>query len=366
MIALAIRFDKNRRMADESEASQLREHQASQVEKHDRTSPLKTLGRLAEAVNRSHAERAGQAAERTRDLLRETLSGIAVVAFIGPSGTGKSTRAIAVARKYKIPYLIDDGLLIHGSRIVAGSSAKKAASKLESVRQALFADETRAVVMRRALAAHKPTTLMILGTSDGMLEKICQNLWLNQPSMLIRIEDISTEEEMRQARRTRMTEGKHTIPVPSMEIKHEFSGYFADPISRLRRRLDRDRGVQPVVPDSERTVVRPTFSGLGSYSISDEALRMMIEIILRRIRGVAGLVYFSADNEIAGVVIGLDLALFYGFNAQQVLMEVQERISSQIEEYTSINVMAVNVKARRVVHAQTPARPPLPTKAGSE
>jgi len=38
-------------------------------------------------------------------------------------------------------------------------------------------------------------------------------------------------------------------------------------------------------------------------------------------------------------------------NSQQVLAEVQEKASSQIEEYTSINVMAVNVKARRVVHA---------------
>jgi uncharacterized alkaline shock family protein YloU len=41
----------------------------------------------------------------------------------------------------------------------------------------------------------------------------------------------------------------------------------------------------------------------------------------------------------------------YGFNAPQVLHEVQERISRQVEEYTSINVMSVNVRARRVVHA---------------
>jgi len=76
-----------------------------------------------------------------------------------------------------------------------------------------------------------------------------------------------------------------------------------------------------------------------------------VEIILRRIRGVAGLVGFKTENEIAGVVIELELSLYYGFNAQQVLAEVQEKASSQIEEYTSINVMAVNVKARRVVHA---------------
>ena len=324
------------------------------------------LSRLAEAVNRNVGS--GQAAQDARDeseILRAALATIAVVAFIGPSGTGKSTRAIRVARQNKIAYLIDDGLLIHGSRIVAGTSAKRAASKLDSVRQALFADETRALIMRRALAAHQPAALMILGTSDGMLEKICDNLWLNPPSMLIRIEDVSTDEEMRQAKQTRISEGKHTIPVPSMEIKHEFSGYFADPISRLRRRRDRDRGVAPVVNDTERTVVRPTFSCLGSYSISDEALRMMIEIILRRIRGVAGLVDCKISKEIYGVVISMELALGYGFNAQHVLQEVQERVSHQVEEYTSINVMVVNVKARRVVHLNAPQHAPVTTGGSS-
>ena len=39
-------------------------------------------------------------------LTREYLSGIAVIAFVGPSGTGKSTRAIKVARDNNIYYII--------------------------------------------------------------------------------------------------------------------------------------------------------------------------------------------------------------------------------------------------------------------
>lgn len=329
-----------------------REHpETASEKKQDGKTGLRRFGRFAEVVNRSYAERTGQIDDKAQEeeMLRAQLQQIGVVAFIGPSGTGKSTRAIIVARQNKIGYLIDDGLLINGGRIVAGLSAKKAPSRLESVRQALFADETRAAVMRRALAEHHPAALMILGTSDGMLEKICRNLWLNPPAMLIRIEDVSSEEEMREAKNTRMTEGKHTIPVPSMEIKHEFSGYFSDPFWRLRKR--RDRAVSQQIQDTERTVVRPTFSGLGSYSISDEAMRDMVEIILRRVRGVAEVIGFRAEKEIYGVVIDLELSLVYGYKAQTVLSEVQERVSGQIEEYTSIYVMAVNVKARRVAHA---------------
>ena len=280
----------------------------------------------------------------------EILSRITVVAFVGPSGTGKSTRAIQVARENNIHFIIDDGLLINGGRILAGTSAKRAPTKLESVRQALFADETRSGVMRRTLCEYRPTTLMILGTSDAMLTKICNNLRLRQPAMLIRIEDISTEEEIQLAKQTRITEGMHTIPVPSMEIKHEFSGYFSDPLNRLRRRRDKERGIDPVAPDTERTVVRPTFSSLGSYSISDEALHDLAKIILKRVRGVHSIADFKAEKRVYGVVLSMDLALIYGYNAQEVLRNVQDRVGRYVEEYTSINIVAVDVRARRLVH----------------
>ncbi len=284
-------------------------------------------------------------------LTREILSKIAVIAFVGQSGTGKSTRAISVARSNDIRYLIDDGLLINGSRIVAGTSAKKAPTKMESVRQALFVDDTRSSVMRRALVEARPSALMILGTSDSMLSKICNNLWLNQPSMLIRIEDVSTEEERRSARNTRMTEGMHTIPVPSMEIKHEFSGYFTDPLSRLRKRLELDRTPIPTENETERTMVRPTFSSLGSYSIADEALKDLIEIVIKDVPGVGNLDDFKTENRTIGVVVSIEIALVYGFDAQEVLLQLQQKIGTTIEDLTSITIVAVNVRAARLIHS---------------
>ena len=350
---LAVIPEKNKEHDSKRQVKDVDTHQQTPEPASRKTGSLNPFGRFAEAVNRTYSDRSSVEQERQLEEVRDVLKQIAVVAFIGPSGTGKSTRAISIARKNSIAYLIDDGLLIHQHQIVAGASAKKAYSRLESVRQALFADETRAANMRRSLAQHKPATLMILGTSDAMLRKICNNLWLNHPSMLIRIEDVSTDEEIRQAKEIRMSQGKHTIPVPSMEIKHEFSGYFADPISRLRRRWERERGIAAVSVEHERTVVRPTFSALGSYSISDEAMKMMIEIGLRGITGVAGLEKFTADNSVYGVVLQLDLALYYGFNAQRVLQDVQQKINQMVEDYTSVNVIAVNVKARRVILDQS-------------
>jgi uncharacterized alkaline shock family protein YloU len=76
----------------------------------------------------------------------------------------------------------------------------------------------------------------------------------------------------------------------------------------------------------------------------------MTELILRRVRGVAGLVGFEAGNDAYGAEIKVELSLYYGFNAQEVLREAQNRIVREIEKYTSINVMTVDVRARRVVH----------------
>ena len=64
-----------------------------------------------------------------------------VYAFVGPSGTGKSYRAQMVAGENNIEYIIDDGLLVNENEVVAGTSAKKAPTKIETVRHAIFIEE---------------------------------------------------------------------------------------------------------------------------------------------------------------------------------------------------------------------------------
>ena len=48
-----------------------------------------------------------------------------VYALVEASGTGKSHRALWVAKERNIEYIIDDGLLIRGNEIIAGKSAKR-------------------------------------------------------------------------------------------------------------------------------------------------------------------------------------------------------------------------------------------------
>lgn len=312
----------------------------------DSLSHFNPLDRLVDAVDK----RQSTEEEIQRTLARRALSRIKVIAFVGGPGTGKSTKAIQVARHRQIQFFIDDGLLIEGGSIVAGSSAKKASTKIESVRQAIFYDDSRAANMRRRLMEKKPDKLMILGTSDGMILKICERLWLNKPLETIRIEDVSSSEERRSAKMTRLTQGSHTIPVPTMEIKHEFSGYFQDPLKLIRRR--RDKALNPLVQEAERTVVRPTFSSIGKYLITDEALASLLRILLKDVEGLCDILSIEIQKEVYGAVLYLELSLYYGYNAQEVMQVIQDILSEQVENYTSINILSVNLSCRKVVDSK--------------
>ena len=64
-----------------------------------------------------------------------------VVAFVGPSGTGKSHRAIGVAHNNNCDAIIDDGLLIKGTKILAGTSAKNETNRIQAVKRAIFTED---------------------------------------------------------------------------------------------------------------------------------------------------------------------------------------------------------------------------------
>lgn len=149
-----------------------------------------------------------------------------VIGFYGPPGTGKSDRALVIAYENKASCIIDDGILIYHSRIVAGKSAKREESRLKAVRRAIFWDKEQRDEVRAALQKINPKRVLILGTSDRMVVTIAKALDLPMPAKYIRIEDVAKPEDMLKASEARHKEGKHVIPVPTMELKPYFKGIW--------------------------------------------------------------------------------------------------------------------------------------------
>ena len=138
-----------------------------------------------------------------------------------------------VANEYNINYIIDDGILIKENDIIAGSSAKKAPTKIETVKKAIFINEQERNDMKKAIKKYKPDAILILGTSDGMIDKITDNLGLPRPMKRIYINEVATEEEMKTAKMIRTTQGKHVIPVPTFEIKKRFFRLYIRPTTNI-------------------------------------------------------------------------------------------------------------------------------------
>ena len=266
---------------------------------------------------------------------------IRIVAFIGPSGTGKSHRAQMVAKSKNISYIIDDAILIHDNRVVAGTSAKRANTKIESVKRALFSFDGQAEEMKEAIKEKKPDAILILGTSDDMVDKIVKNLELPPVSERVYIQDVSSPQEMELARSIRMSEGKHVIPVPTFEIKKDFSGYLLDPLQIFKWK---GRGTTPYM--TEKSIIRPTFSYFGKYIISDNVLRSIVEYASKDIEGIYKIQKTKIENYPDGLIVYIEVVLEYGHNLPDVMKLLKEKAKKDIDRLTAMNVLDIQITAK--------------------
>jgi hypothetical protein len=265
-----------------------------------------------------------------------------VYAFVGPSGTGKSYRAQMVAGENNISYIIDDGLLVNENEVVAGESAKKAPTKIETVKHAIFIDEKEKNEMVNAIKKYNPESILILGTSDGMVAKIAENLGLPKIEKTIYIEDVATKDEMEIARNIRVTQGKHVIPVPTFEIKKDFAGYILDPLQIFKSRGEN----KPYI--SEKSIIRPTFSYLGNFTISDTVFRQIAEYQAKKEVGIAKVLKTRVENYGEGPYIYMEVSVYYGNDVLKDLNEFKEKCVKEIEKLTTMSVQKITVIAKTI------------------
>lgn len=272
-----------------------------------------------------------------------------LIAFVGSSGSGKSHRALWVARENGLDYIIDDGLLIHENSIVAGKSAKKAPSKISSIKVALFLEEEHKEDTKKAIKRHSPKGILVLGTSDGMVDKIAEVLELGEYDQRIYIEDVASPYEIEQAKKTRIKQGKHVIPVPAMQLKKQFSGYFLDPLQIFRR-----KGKGQFQNIGEKSVVRPTFSYFGNYIISDYAIYQLVNYIIAIMPQMDKVSRFRTNNSPDGLYIDMDVIMVFGYNLLEAVKTAREQIIKELDKFASFNVNVLNINVKSLVFKKSP------------
>lgn len=266
-----------------------------------------------------------------------------VISLVGSAGTGKSHRALIVAHTNKADVIIDDGILIKDGKIIAGHSAKKEKSKIMAVRRAIFVLPGHAEEVREAIRRVQPNRILILGTSENMAHRIAKVLGLPAVSKIIHIEDIATEKEIAKAHYYRNKEGKHIIPVPTIELKPHFSGYLIDPLQSFFKKAGIERRKL-----GEKSIVRPIFSYYGKLIIDDSAIK---EIISRMATekayvtkvGKIKVNHVKKGEEECGIEILCEVVMRYGKQIPEIIREMQEKIKESIEYMTGMVVQKVNI-----------------------
>jgi hypothetical protein len=266
---------------------------------------------------------------------------VEVIALVGASGTGKSHRAAGVAAAFGATALVDDGLVIVGGNIVAGRSAKREATRMAAVRRAIFQRDEDAQAARRALAEAAPERVLVIGTSRSMVDRIIARLGLPPPARIVAIEEVAAPEEISIARHVRRTEGKHVIPAPTLQVKRGFSGYLVDPL-RLLFRAGPGRA-----HEVEKSIVRPTYSALGRFSIDDRAVAQVAAIAARQ-GGAARVHRVGVRPADEGVRLALELDLGGATDLLGRMAALQTAVAREVERLTALNVLAVDVHLKAV------------------
>lgn len=270
-----------------------------------------------------------------------------VVALVGPSGTGKSHRALLVAHEYGADALIDDGLLIKEHNIVAGISAKKQATAIGAIKTALFTDPEHAQTVKQELANLNPSCVLILGTSKEMVDKIAFRLELPLPQIYLNIEDIASPEEIKKAKKIRQHFGKHVIPAPTVAVKPKLSGVLTDPLYvRLSKRQATEAKSQLWV---NQTVVRPTFNYYGKFYIDNLAMEQIIKGAVQMFDDIVKVQNILFEEVSQGTKIYMDLTIRYGKPFPSLLASVQKRVKQILEHMTALHILQVNIYVRKLV-----------------
>ena len=279
------------------------------------------------------------------DNLFNSFKKVQVYALVGESGTGKSFRSKLLAEEYGIHAIIDDGLLIQDDKIVAGRSAKREKTYMGAVRVALFDDKDHRDSVAKVLRKTHIKKILLLETSEKMVSKIAMRLQLPQPQKIIHIEEIATKEEIEKAVKSRQVEGKHVIPVPTIEVKKNYpqilSSSMRDFFSQKKwfhKKLKNPNGKM-----IEKSIVQPEFSKKGRIEISEAALTQMTMHCVNECDPDVKIKKITIKTDSRGYRLIVLIDVPFGTQLTGKIHRLQQYIIDKIESYTGILIEEVSI-----------------------
>lgn len=289
------------------------------------------------------------------DQVLQNFKPVMVYALVGESGTGKSFRSKLLAEEYGIHAIIDDGLLIVDEKIIAGHSAKREKTYMGAVRAALFDDKEQRDDVAKAFRKSHIKKILLLGTSEKMVSKIAMRLQLPQPQKIIHIEEIASKEEIEKAVKSRQVEGKHVIPVPSIEVQKSYPQIFSNSLhdffskKNIFNKNNANKGKM-----IEKSIVQPEFSKKGRIEISEAALTQMVMHCVQESAPDVKIKKISIKTNARGYRLIVTIDVPFGTQLTGKVHKLQQYIIDKIETFTGILIEEVSIVIDKITKTTEP------------
>ena len=178
-----------------------------------------------------------------------------------------------------------------------------------------------------------------------MVSKIAMRLQLPQPQKIIKIEDIATRDEIEKAQKSRHVEGKHVIPVPSIEVKKNYPQIFTSSMrdffnkNKLLSKANKNLGGKMI----EKSIVQPEFSKKGRIEISEAALTQMVMHCVNECDPEVKVKKITIKTDSRGYRLIVLIDVPFGTQLTGKIHRLQQYIIDKIESYTGILIEEVSI-----------------------
>ena len=103
---------------------------------------------------------------------------------------------------------------------------------------------------------------------------------------------------------------------------------------------------------SEKSIIRPTFSYMGNFTISDSVFRQIIDCVVDKIKEVHKIsrciIKKNNEQDDGGVYIYIEVVINFGFNVNEAMGKLKHKIIKEIENLTAMNVKNIEIVVKGV------------------
>ena len=106
------------------------------------------------------------------------------------------------------------------------------------------------------------------------------------------------------------------------------------------------KGQKPYI--AEKSIIRPTFSYLGNFTISDSVFKEIVEYLASKMPEIHKIIKTRVNNTLEGPIIYMEVSVVYGYNVVECLSELKRRAKKEIENLTAMNLQSIDVVAKNI------------------